>query len=165
MRRCNITLDRLREVLHYDPSTGVFVWLKKTGKKTIVGSQAGSIRSDGYMTVSIDKCIYYGHVLAWFYITGERPDMDLDHKDGNPSNNCFTNLRLATGTINYENLHKARCHNSTGLLGVRRTRFNTFNARIVVNGIQHNLGNFDTPELAHAIYIDAKRRVHPGCMI
>jgi hypothetical protein len=38
-------------------------------------------------------------------------------------------------------------------------------AQITLNGRAHHIGNFDTKELAHAAYLNAKRALHPGCTI
>lgn len=75
--------------------------------------------------------------------------------------NRWDNLREATRTLNQENVRRARRDNSTGFLGVRRMKSN-FQANIRVGGRSKNLGTYPTPEQAHAAYVEAKRRLHPG---
>jgi hypothetical protein len=66
-----LTWGRLRQVLHYDPETGIFTRLIRTCRKIAPGSVAGGYRADGYLRIAIDGNRYYGHRLAWFWMTGE----------------------------------------------------------------------------------------------
>ena len=61
-----LSIERLREVLWYDESTGVFTWVKDIGYKIKAGSIAGSVDS-GYRTIKIDGSKYKAHRLAWYY--------------------------------------------------------------------------------------------------
>ena len=66
-----ITYARLREVLHYDPATGAFTWLKTLSKRRKAGLSAGSLSSAGYILICIDDVRTRAHRLAWLYVTGE----------------------------------------------------------------------------------------------
>lgn len=154
-----LTHARLKEVLNYDPRTGIFTWASKFCKKVVVGSVAGVVRPDGRRVISVDGKAYRAHRLAWFYVHGSMPELEIDHKNGKTDDNRLKNLRLATGAQNKQNVHASRRHNKAGLLGVQKANAK-FKARIVLDGKQHYLGVFDTPELAHKAYLKAKRQLH-----
>lgn len=162
----SVTQARLRELLHYDPLTGFFTRRATTGHRGQwkAGEIAGSKGKDGYIRIWVDCKSYQAGRLAFLYMTGAWPKVEADHKDSNTSNNIWLNLRDATKSQNQQNLRRARSHNILGVLGVSEYR-GRFCARIKVDGIKHSLGTFDTPELAHAAYIEAKRRLHPAGML
>jgi len=164
------TAARVRELLTYDPHTGVFRWRIDRrcgfegylGRRRIAakaGSVAGHKSSDGRIYISIDDRKYLAHRLAWLLVKGAWPK-GIDHRDCDPSNNRWGNLRLATQAQNVRNA-RIRCNHPTGLKGVSfDKRRGTFYARIRLNGRGHHLGNFDHPEPAHAEYREAARRLH-----
>jgi hypothetical protein len=157
--RKTVTAERLRELLHYDPGTGVFVRVARVSGKRL-GVVAGSMTSKGYRQVGIDGGVYLAHRLAWLYMTGEWPAEEIDHRDGDPANNRFDNLRAATHAENQQN--RAPPKNSTsGLIGATwQQRSRRWLAQIDAGGRQVYLGLFDTPEEAHAAYLAAKARLH-----
>lgn len=154
-----IEQTRVREMLDYDPETGVF--RRKTAWRR--GRAVGA--SDGrYLVMSIDRRKVYLHRLAWLYMTGRWPENKIDHINGDPADNRFSNLREASDEINSQNLRSAKARNATGLLGVSRKR-HRYEARIYFAGRQVRLGVFDAPEEAHSAYVEAKRKFHEGCEI
>lgn len=162
----DLTAARLREIVSFDPDTGKFVYLTRTAARVRAGDDAGWLnRTSGYRQISIDCRQYQAHRLAWLWMTGEWPGVEVDHRNGNRSDNCWSNLRLATHQGNAENRRRARRGSTSGLLGVRLVRSGRWNARICVNGRPMHLGTHDTPEAAHAAYVSAKRRLHAGCTI
>jgi HNH endonuclease len=162
--RTQLTQARLKEVLHYEPTTGVFTWLVQTSNRTRVGKPATALSDLGYIRLSIDYWRLYAHRLAWLYMTGEWPKIQIDHKNTIRTDNRWDNLREATNKFNNENRRTAHRTSKSGLLGVRRHR-DKFTARIYAEGKEKHLGMFPTPELAHAAYIEAKRRLHAGCTL
>src|SRR4051794_4935854 len=113
-----LTAERLREILSYDPETGLFTRLQspRTGQR-YTGKQAGSIKPSGYVKIRVDGRFYFAHRLAWTIMTGQNPPEAMDHIDCNPSNNRWSNLREATSSQNAAN-HRIRSNNSSGLKGV-----------------------------------------------
>jgi len=94
----------LKELLTYDPATGAFQWLFGEKVHTAVqGKEAGSVKPDGYRTIVIKGKGYLAHRLAWLYMTGSWPVLDVDHKDRTRDNNVWTNLREATKSQNQQN--------------------------------------------------------------
>ena len=150
-----ITLERLWQVLDYDPSTGIFRWKIIIGcnaSRHCPGDVAGAPRGPGsYVQIGIDRHRYYAHRLAWFYTYGVWPPK-LDHKDLNKQNNRIKNLRLATTSQNGAN-RVAQKNNRLGLKGVRKhnTPGPCYSARVM----GEHLGCFKSAEEAHQAYIEA----------
>lgn len=155
-----LTIERLRQVLSYEPDSGVFRW-----RITRSGVQAGDIagcldKSRGYRLISVDWKLYRAARLAWFYIYEEWPPEHIDHKNMVRSDDRIANLRPATRTQNYHNT-RARKRNLSGLKGVSyEARSGSWYARIMVDRILHRLGRFKTPEAAHAAYAAAAKKFH-----
>lgn len=156
-----LTAERLREVLRYCPDTGLFYWIKKTSKKTIIGSKAGCHEKRyGYILIGIDGVIYGAHRLAWLYVHGEWPVDELDHANGCGADNRWQNLRAATHRQNLKNI-KRPIHNTSGFKGVHLHReTGKWRARIVADGKHKSLGLHSTLEGAHAAYCAAARALH-----
>lgn len=95
--------NRLKELFLYDDETGAFFRKLKTHLKL-----AGSTRKDGYIRIGVDSKLYYAHQLAWLYKTGEWCS-NIDHRDTNPSNNAWCNLRSATGVEQQFNQKNLKC--------------------------------------------------------
>ena len=112
-----LTHERLREVLHYEPSTGVFTW-RVSRYAARVGTPAGcSYGETGYFRVKVDQRAYLAHRLAWFYVTGEWPEDEVDHIDGDRANNAWENLRAASRQENGRNTRRP-ANNTSGVKGV-----------------------------------------------
>ncbi len=139
-----LTQDRLRELLHYNPETGVFTRLK-TRHSSLVGTQAGSVnKALGYQVISVDAKPKYAHRLAWLYMTGQDPAGEVDHINGDRADNRWSNLRDVPKLVNMQNNRKARAHNATGLQGVRKSG-SRWESMIGHQKRQHYLGSFATP--------------------
>lgn len=157
-----LTAQRLRRVLEYLPNTGEFRRIEVHRKHPqYFGKVTGWLTSSGYQSIQVDGCKFMAHRLAFLYMTGRWPPEDIDHIDGDRSNNRWANLRPTSRAVNLQNQRRARSNNIAGFLGVKLHR-KRFQARIRVNKKEIYLGVFDTPEQAHAAYIEAKRRLHPG---
>jgi hypothetical protein len=155
-----ITAERLRELLHYDPATGLLTWLVNPSPRVRIGDVAGRVRSDGYRIVRADGQRYLAHRLAWLHVHGEWPPHHIDHINGDPSDNRFANLRPATGSQNQANARKPRT-NTSGYMGVRwHTAARKWEARIRLSGRQSSLGCFDCPAEAHAAYMAAAKKYY-----
>jgi hypothetical protein len=161
-----LTAARLRELLHYDPETGVFTRLIRTSNSVQVGDVAGSIGVAGYMHISVAGAEYYAHRIAWLWVHGVWPENHIDHVDGIRRNNRIANLRDAQSAINHQNLKRPKSNNKSGFLGVHQHPTNrNWVAGICVNSKSVHLGCYLTPELASMAYLEAKRRLHAGCTI
>jgi hypothetical protein len=115
-----ITQARLKEVLHYDPDTGVFTWKVNKGNRARAGSEAGCVHRAGrthYRQIMIDGTKYRAHRLAWMFVHGEFPKHHIDHIDGIGLNNPIRNLRDVTQRENIKN-SRMPCTNTSGIVGV-----------------------------------------------
>lgn len=148
-----LSIERLKEVLHYDPLTGYFTWKIATSFRVRVGQIAGFV-DNGYILIGIDGVRYQAHLLAWMYMTGTHPEHFVDHESGSRSDNRWKHLRAATRSENNRN-SGVRSHSALGLKGVQRHRTGRFVAKIQFNGKQKYLGIFDTAELAAQAFKDA----------
>lgn len=161
-------IERLREVLSYDPETGVFAW-RYTGRrgKPAAGALAGSKDPRGYVQIRVDGKLYWAHRLAWAHVHGEWPSGEVDHMDSDKGNNRISNLRDGSKSLNMQNLrHPMRSNRSSGLLGAHWFKSaNKWKSAITVDGRTRYIGLFDTPEAAHAAYVAAKRQLHAGCTL
>ena len=163
-----LTAERLRELLQYDPSSGLFTYRVQRGKQR-AGNIATTIDRHGYITISIDYRRHFAHRLAFLFMHDEWPKGDIDHINGIKGDNRFHNLRVVNNRTNLENQRKAPRHNlSTGILGVSRSggsKKNPYRASIMINGRFVHLGNFPTSDAARTAYLHAKRQHHGGCTI
>ncbi len=156
-----LTASRLREVLSYDAATGVFTWIKSSSNRAPAGSVAGSKHKvDGRIYVGVDGRLYKAHRLAWLYMHGRWPACGIDHIDGRVDNNRFSNLREANQAENMQNLHGPHRDNKLGFLGVMRSG-KRFRSRVKAGNVCVFSKSFDTPEQAHAAYLEMKAIFHP----
>jgi hypothetical protein len=152
--------------MRYEPTTGEFTWIVKRKRVPTTGATPPPTAGSAYRRIGIDGVIYKAHRLAFLYMTGEWPTGQVDHKDGDGSNNRWENLRDVTAAVNAQNKRRAQANSATGLLGVSFDKWSgRFAARIDVGGKGVNLGRFDDPKAAHEAYIAAKREFHEGATI
>ncbi len=154
-----LTQARLKELLHYNPDTGVFTWLQS---RSVVkkGDVAGSTYGPGYQGIGIDGTVYLSHRLAFLYMTNVVPEHEVDHKNNRKTDNRWENLRQATRTQNLRNVGVRACSKS-GIKGVRFIKKQgKWSARIRHNKKQIWLGVFDTCEQAANAYKNAAEKLH-----
>lgn len=159
-RRKSLTVERLRDLVHYDLDTGIFTWrFGRAGASQ--GAVIGRINRlrRGYRYVCVDRGVYSAHRLAWFYVHGRWPKADVDHINGICDDNRIANLREATRS---QNLFNARKHvdGAAPYKGIcwDRSR-DKWIAVIRVDGRQKNLGRFYSAEEARDAYVAAAQRI------
>jgi hypothetical protein len=152
-----ITAKRLRELLNYDPKTGIFVWRVRRHGITI-GAIAGSIDRDSYRRIKIDYKQYNASHLACLWMTGMLPPAEMDHINGIPADDRWCNLRPASHIQNLTN--RRRMGNSTNpFKGIKwDSSRSKWQARITIEGRVVALGRFNTPKEAHAAYVEAAKK-------
>jgi hypothetical protein len=147
----------LRERLRYDPETGTLNWRRKPpGPRR---PRAGFARPDGYRGIVVGGVCFLEHRVIWCIVTGEWPEHQVDHRDGDRSNNRWLNLRAATQAQNNQNQALSTA-NTSGFMGVSRARRGRWRAFIKTEGKHRSLGEFDDPESASAAYLAAKAVLH-----
>lgn len=146
-----LSIEFLKSILHYDPTTGIFTWLK-SGKGRRPSMRAGSRMMIGYERIAINQISYLSHRLAWFYMTGAWPTKEVDHKNMDRADNRFENLREATVSQNRMNRTVHR-NNKSGYKGVCLDKRNgRYIAYIKRNRKSYFLGSFNTAVEAHEAY-------------
>ena len=135
-----VTKQQLKEIIHYDKVTGLFTWLAySNGRRKDL--TAGSKNKNGYMVISIDNQRYYAHRLAMVYVNGSCGE-EVDHIDGDTSNNAFDNLRDVNSKENSKNCSKPKS-NKSGVIGVSFDSVNRkWRSAIKVNCKQISRGRF-----------------------
>lgn len=149
-----ITAELVRERLVYDPKTGVFRYRhSRHGRRA--GDVAGCVQRNGYVKICLAKKNGWAHRIAWLYVYGKQPSGNIDHIDGNGSNNAIANLRLCDQSQNGANA-KRRRDSTTGFKGVfYRKDTGRFTAYLTIKYKRKSLGCFDTAEEAHRAYVAA----------
>jgi len=151
------TAERVRELLNYDPLSGLFTWRVDRKNQVRVGGIAGSVNSKGYVTIWIDGNQCQAHRLAVLWMTGEYPPSDTDHVNMVKTDNRWCNLRLASRSQNMAN-KKNRADNTSGAKGVSfKKQLGKWCARVMFNGSRYHLGYYNTVEEASAAYAGASR--------
>lgn len=147
-------LFNLKEMLDYEPTTGLFRWKIKPNRRIRIGSVAGSKTSWGYLEVEIHGERYRLHRLAWAFVNGKLPTTDIDHINGVRDDNRISNLRLATRSQNNHN-KPIQKNNRCGYKGVCKPKHtNKYAAHIKGKYI----GYYETQEEAHAAYCAAAHK-------
>jgi hypothetical protein len=158
MTKRALSAERLRELVKYDPETGIFTRRIATSNRIKVGDLVGSPMAIGYFEASIGGRRDTLHRFAWLYMTGEWPDGDIDHRDLDESNTRWGNLRCGSHAQNIAN-QKTRIDTVTGVKGVcldRRT--GRFAAYVTINQRKIHLGMFESKEDAGNAYREAATR-------
>jgi hypothetical protein len=165
-KNIELTQEYLRNILYYDPDTGTWTWLVRPDQNTSwnnqwAGKRAGCLDNQhGYWKITIDYRAYPAHVLAWFYMTGEWPENEIDHKNTDESDCRWSNLRQATRGQNSMN-RGVSVRNKIGLKGVCwDTATKSWEMQINANGVCYRKKGFITPEAAHAHYIEKAIELH-----
>jgi hypothetical protein len=144
-----LTAARLRELLHYSPETGEWRWRVSGRSRVFAGKIAGGKgHSCGYWRIGIGGHRYYSHRLAVLYMTGSWPAAEVDHIDGIPGNDWWSNLRQASHGQNMLNA-KRRSHNTSGFKGVCWAKQQQrWKARLIISGKQIHLGFYTSAAAA-----------------
>ncbi len=135
-----LTQEKLKELLHYDPLTGIFIRKVRTANRVKIGDVAGTINSKGYLQIGIEGKSYRAHRLAWLYVHGYFTEYGIDHKDRIKTHNQISNLREVSQQCNLRNCG-IRITNISGMRGVLwNKKTNKFQAQIAINYKQKYLG-------------------------
>ena len=141
--------QHLKELLNYDPETGIFTWTKFRGNR-YTGKVAGSVRPSGHIVMSINWKQYSAARLAWLYMTKRNPKTNVRHINGIEGDNRWSNLE--TRSVKVKEPVELWSTNTTGVRGVSwNQRDQRYVASISIKGIKHRLGNFKTLTQAAAV--------------
>jgi hypothetical protein len=148
--------EYLWECFSYSPLLGEFRWRVPRPGWSVGRVAGGSIDDRGYVRVTLDGQHYRLHRLVWCWVTGEDPgQLEIDHIDGDPTNNKWNNLRPATHQQNCLNT-PCYANNKAGFKGVHQVKgYQRWRASIRIDGKLRHIGYYQSPEEAHAAYCAA----------
>lgn len=153
-----MTQLELQALFSYSPETGLLTWKVSLSNRTKAGDTVRGKSPDGYYRVGIHGKVYLAHRIIWVLIHGSAPQYDIDHIDGDPSNNRLDNLRDVSRSANITNQHKRRPKTNSPLKGAYWDKnAKRYMSQITVNGQRKYLGYFDTAEQAHEAYMASLR--------
>lgn len=153
-----VNYEQVAALLSYNPETGALTWLVQTSSRALVGDEAGCIERQGYCVIRIERKLYQAHRLAWLLTHRKWPDNEIDHINGERSDNRIANLRDVTHFENMQNRKSSpnKSKNPNRLRGTTQTPSGKWQAHIRLNGERRYLGLFDSAEDANAAYETAK---------
>jgi excinuclease UvrABC ATPase subunit len=146
-----LPLQRISELFRYDEETGSLYWKINRGRRGKINTVAGNLNPSGYVHVRIDGILYKAHRVIYALAYLKSHILEIDHIDGDRSNNRLGNLREVSRSVNTQNT-KAR--------GTWKWQ-GRWKAQIMANYKKISLGSFDTEEEAHQAYLAAKKIYHP----
>lgn len=152
-----ITQDILKNLLNYNPSTGVFTW--KTNNK-----RAGGLSQEGYWKIGVLGARHFAHRLAWLYTEGYLPENEIDHINRIRHDNRRENLREVSKSCNVRNSGIAK-NNKSGVTGVSwDRRANKWRAQIKSCGLVENLGAYnDLRDAVLSRWLAEVKHRYPNC--
>lgn len=148
-----ISIERAKHLVSYDPETGLFHWKNPTSRRVRAGGVAGSLMSNGYVNIRLDRFQVLAHRLAWWFVHGCMPKQYIDHANGDRRDNRICNLREASKADNSHNLRKPTHGLTSRFKGVHFcSSKKKWTAQICVNKKRSHLGRFGSQEQAAAVY-------------
>ena len=98
-------IERVKQLLFYDPESGLFTWKTRPGSRVRPGDIAGHVNENGYVSIGLDGSQLAAHRLAWAVTYGEWPVKPVKHRDGNMTNNSIGNLYLGKHCNRFSKRH------------------------------------------------------------
>lgn len=158
--------ELFEKYLRHEEKSGELFWISRPSTKVACGDKAGTLCAKGYIKIMIKRKVYRAHRIVWELCTGSAPVGEIDHINGNKSDNRISNLRDVTSSTNNENRRSTGMANTSGFLGVDFHKANRkWRAKITVGNKSVHIGYFEDPKSAHDAYLTEKRRLHKGCTI
>jgi hypothetical protein len=155
MTKCDLTVDEARQRFDYDPETGMLRWKVRAARNVKVGDITGNKTTGGYLQIRWNYRNLSVHRIIWLMVHGEWPSEEIDHINGDRTDNRIVNLRCVSRRENLQNLKR---HRSGCLPGAKRFKKNLkapWEARITIDGKYRYLGMFATEQEAHEAYLAA----------
>lgn len=153
-----LTAARLRQILEYDPQTGLFRRLPGLRKHFTLSPDdwfPGARQKKGHWEIRLNERTYQTGRLAWVLMTGRWPPKQVDHINLDGLDNRWENLRLATHAENQRNARPRPLKGASWHKHAQKWR-----AVITVDDRQIHLGYFETAEEAHDAYREASAKYH-----
>lgn len=146
------SIDEVRRRVSYNPKTGDFVALVSAGRRR-KGDRLGYPDKLGYIKLGFNGKWVLAHRLAWRLSKGEWPEGEIDHINGNPSDNRISNLRVVTRSQNVMNTRRGN-----GVCWHKRNK--AWQVLIKAGGKSHYIGLFKDRAAADSAAVEAINRLH-----
>lgn len=152
---------KLLDTLFYDTATGIFYRKISMGNRK-AGTVVGNPSKKGYLKALVLGEYVFIHRLAWFYVNGKWPTMQLDHINQNKQDNRITNLRECSTHENCINQTNPRSNNKLNTQGVHKIqKTGRYRATCMIEGKKHHLGVFTSLHDAQNAYASFKKDYLP----
>lgn len=149
--------------LTYDSETGLFTRVVSDRKRVKSVKNAGYTDDRGYRRIGAFGRHWFAHRLAWEVYYGKAPEGDIDHINGDKSDNRIENLRDVSKSLNLQNRRTTTKDSTSKYLGVSWDKFcKKWKAQIYANGVKKHIGVYATEEEAYDAYLQQKRKLHEG---
>lgn len=169
----SITPEILRQLLRYEPSTGALYWLERpesmfshkryqqSWNTRYAGKQGFTADIGGYRYGAVLGVNLYAHRVAWALHYGDWPSDEIDHINGDKSDNSAENLREASHSENMRNRGAQANNSAGGLKGVTfDKRKGKWMSQIRLDRKTYFLGYFLSKDEAHRAYAGAVVSFH-----
>jgi len=164
MTKTELTAERARALLTYNAATGLLTRRVSLSRSVKIGEVAGyAPPTKRYLYLFVDGHRYFAHRIVWLMCTGRWPTGQIDHINGDRTDNRLDNLREVSNQVNGQNKRIPKRGNTSGLLGVSwMTQAGKWRAQIKTEAGMLYLGLFTDKFVAHEAYLTAKKVYHAG---
>lgn len=161
-------LSLFRSLVSFDAETGIFTWMPRpadmfpaphhavTWNKRFAGKRAFcTLSHNGYMYGALFEENFSTHRLAWYFVKGKAP-VEVDHINGDRTDNRICNLRNVSRGENCKNASKQK-RNTSGVPGVS---WDPVNAKWQVRIGHKHLGRY--VDFAEAVSVRKRAELKNG---
>ena len=159
-------MQNAASLINYNKDTGEFTWKERQNSAWWNSRYAGkaaltATARNGYKVGSINDKTCYAHRVAWEFVYGPIPEgKDIDHVNGNKSDNRIENLRVASRSQNMANC-VSRKGSTSKYIGVSwSTREKRWVAQITKDYKTYGIGTFESEIDAATAYDTRAIEIH-----
>ena len=147
----------IRRTVSYEWDTGKFYSRVNNSNVKVGDELTGTVKECGHVRISVNNKGILAHRLAYILMDKEVPEF-IDHKDQDPTNNKWSNLRAATFQQNQWNTGK-RTTNTSGYKNVSKVKNKErWTVSVTTPNGRKYIGSFKCPELANEAAITARKK-------
>ena len=144
---------------YFDCKDGELYWKETKASNAIAGQKAGYKRPDGYTRIFIENKAYLAHRII-FAMHHDYLPTQVDHINGDKSDNRIENLRPATHGQNQHNVG-LRIDNKSGIKGVSWSKSNKkWKVSLYVNGKNMYFGHYFDIDYAKFVADAMRHKYH-----